>query len=72
MAQETTKLKYNSKAAVGAIENPKDIFTQGYHKIKEFRYILKTDTKTVTELVVGIKTLLDIISIALQDERKKE
>ena len=58
-------MKYNNKAAVGAIRYFKDIFTQGYYKIGELRYALKVDTKTVIELVVGIETPLDIISIAL-------
>jgi len=67
MVRQVTKLKYNSEAAVGAIKNPKDVFTQGYYKTKELRYILKADIKTVTEseLVMGIDTPLDIISIAL-------
>jgi len=61
------KLKYNSKAATGIIDVFKDVFTQGYYKIEEFKYILKVNTKTVieSELIVGIKTLLDIISIIL-------
>ena len=72
MAQQATKLKYNSKVAVEAIKNPKDIFMQGYYKIKELGYTLKTDTKTKTKSVVGIKTPLDIIFITLQDKWKKE
>ena len=41
---------------------------------KELKYILEIDTKTITEsgLVVGIKTPLDIISIALQNKQKKD
>jgi len=67
MAQQATKLEYNSKAIVGAIENPKNVFMQGYYKIGELKYALKTDTKTTIkrELVMGIKTLLDIIFIIL-------
>ena len=65
MVQQVTKLEYNSEAAVGAIENLKDVFTQGYYKIEELRYTLKADTEIVTGLVVGIKILLDIISIVL-------
>jgi len=62
-----TKLKYNNKVAVGAIEDLKDVFTQSYYKIGGFKYILKVETETVTEreLVVGIKTPLDIIFITL-------
>jgi len=39
----------------------------GYYKIGELKYALKADIKTVIEsrLVVGIKTLLDIVFIAL-------
>ena len=59
-------MEYN-KVATGAIEDFKDIFMQGYYKIGEFRYVLEVDIKTAIEsgLVVGIETLLDIISIAL-------
>jgi len=61
------KLKYNSKAVTGTIKDFKDIFTQSYYKIKEFKYILKANTKIVTEceLVVGIKIPLYIIFIIL-------
>ena len=40
---------------------------QGYYKTKGFKYILEVDTKIAIEreLVVGIKMLLNIISIAL-------
>ena len=43
-----------------------------YKIIKEPKYILKTKTETTTEfkLVVGIKTLLDIMSIALQNGKE--
>ena len=59
------KLEYNNKTVVGVIENFKDIFTQSYYKIKEFGYTLEVNTKTTIEreLVVGIKTLLDIVFI---------
>ena len=47
----------------------KNLFTDSgnYEVIKKPKYILKTETETVTELklVMGIKTPLDIISIAL-------
>ena len=53
------------------IKNP---FTDlsNYKIIKKPKYILKTETKTAIELrsVMGIKTLLDIISIALQNEKE--
>ena len=67
------KLKYNSKAAVGAIKDLKDVFIQGYYEIRELRYILEANIKIVieSELVVGIDTLLNIIFIALQDKQKK-
>jgi len=58
-------LKYNSKAAVGTIRDPEDVFTQSYYKTGELKYILEADTNTETELVVGIETPLDIIFIAL-------
>jgi len=62
-----TKLKYNSKVIIGATRDLKKVFIYNYYKTKEFRYILKANTETVieNELVVGIKTLLDIIFIAL-------
>jgi len=62
-----TKLKYNSKAAVGIIKDFKDAFIYSYYKIGELEYILKVNIETVieSESVMGIKTLLDIISIAL-------
>jgi len=62
-----TKLKYNSKAVIGAIRDLKDVFIWSYYKIGELKYILKVEIKIVTErkLVVDIKTLLDIIFIAL-------
>ena len=67
IVQQVTKLKHNSKVVVGAIEDFKDIFIQGYYKIKEFRYVLKADIKTVieSELVVDIETPLNIIFIIL-------
>ena len=67
LAQQVTKLKYNSKAAAKAIENLKDIFIQGYYKTKELKYILKADTEITTESksVVGIKTPLNIVFIIL-------
>jgi len=58
-------LEYNSKAAVRATEDFKDVFIHGYYKIKELKYILEVDTKTVIELIVGIKTPLNIIFIIL-------
>ena len=60
-------MKYNSKAVVGTIRDSENIFMQGYYKTEEFKYILKTDTKTAieSELVVGIKTPLNIIFITL-------
>ena len=72
MTQQTVKLEYNSEVVIGAKEDSKDAFIQGYHKIEELKYILEVDTETVTGLVVGIKTLLDIIFIALQNKRKKK
>ena len=52
----------------------KNLFTDlgNYKIIKEPKYILETKTKTTTELklIVGIKTLLDTISITLQDKRE--
>ena len=52
----------------------KNLFTDlsNYKIIKEPKYILKIETKTATELrsVIGIKTLLDIISIILQNKRE--
>jgi len=52
------KLKYNSEAAVKAIEDLKDVFMRSYYKIREFRYILEVDIETAieSELVVGIET----------------
>jgi len=54
------------------IKNP---FTDlsNYKVIKEPEYILKTETETATELklVIGIETLLDIMSIALQNGRER-
>jgi len=38
---------------------------QSYYKIKELKYILKADTEIKYKLVVGIKTLLDIVFIIL-------
>ena len=65
--QQTIKLEHNSEAVGGAIKDFKDIFTQGYYKTKKFRYILKVETKTAIEceLVVDIKTPLDITFIIL-------
>ena len=44
-----------------------------YKIIKEFKYTLKTETKTATEprSVMGIKTLLDTMSITLQNKRER-
>jgi len=44
-----------------------------YEIIKEFKYTLKVKTETATEprLVMGIKTLLNMMFIALQDKREK-
>ena len=72
MTQQTTKLKYDSEATAGAIEDFKDVFIQGYYKIGELRYILEVDIKIAIKLVVGIETLLNIIFITLQDKWKKE
>jgi len=68
-----TKLKYDSKAVARTIKNSKDIFMYSYHKIGELKYILKVNIKTATEnkLIMGIETLLNIISIILQDKWKK-
>ena len=62
-----TKLKYNNKVVVGITKDFKDVFIYSYYKIKEFRYVLKVKTKTVieSELVVDVKTLLNIIFITL-------
>jgi len=62
-----TKLKYDSKAVVGTMEDFKDVFMYSYHKIGELRYALEVDIKTAIEsgLVVGIETPLNIISITL-------
>ena len=53
------------------MENP---FTDlsDYKVIKEPKYTLKTKTETTTKLksVMGIETLLNIISIALQNGRE--
>jgi len=40
---------------------------QGYYKIGELKYVLEIDIETVieSELVVGIKIVLNIISIIL-------
>ena len=67
MAQQAIKLKYNSKAAAGTIKDFKNIFIYGYYKIGGFRYVLKVNTEIAieSELVVGIKTLLNIIFIIL-------
>jgi len=52
----------------------KNLFTDlnNYEIIKEPKYILeiKTETATEPESVMGIKTLLNIMSIALQDGRE--
>jgi len=52
----------------------KNLFTDlsNYKVIKEPKYILEAKTKTTTEpgSVMGIETLLDIISIILQDGRE--
>jgi len=61
------KLKYDSEAVIEVTKNPKYIFMLGYYKIKKLKYILKVDTETATEseLVVGIKTLLNMVFIIL-------
>jgi len=52
----------------------KNLFTDlsNYKIIKKPKYALKTKTETATEpgSVIGIKTLLDTISIALQNRRE--
>jgi len=58
-------LKYNSKIAIEAIKDLKDIFMQSYYKKGELKYILKADTKIVIKSVVGIKTRLDMAFITL-------
>jgi len=62
-----TELKYKNEIAVGATKDPEDVSIKGYYEIGEFRYALKVDIKIAieSESVVGIKTLLNIISIAL-------
>ena len=44
-----------------------------YKVIKEPKYILKAETETTIKpkLIMGIKTLLDIMSITLQDRRER-
>jgi len=44
-----------------------------YEVIKEPKYTLKIETETATKSgsVMGIETLLDIMSITLQDKREK-
>ena len=53
----------------------KNLFTDlsNYKIIKKPKYILETETETTTEpkLIMGIKTPLNTISIALQDRKKK-
>ena len=53
----------------------KNLFTDlsNYKVIEEPKYILKTETETTTEprSIMGIETLLNIISIVLQDRRER-
>jgi len=58
-------LEYNNKTVVGTIKDFKDVFIYGYYKIKGLGYALEVNIKIVIELVVGIKTLLNIIFIIL-------
>jgi len=52
----------------------KNLFTDlsDYKIIKESKYVLETETETTTEpkLVIRVETLLDIISIALQNKKE--
>jgi len=66
MMQQVTKLEYNTKAAVGAIKDFKNVLMQSYYKIREFKYAPEANNEIVkSELVVGIKILLNIVFITL-------